>query len=174
MKNSLRVETGGCFNLVLYKKWRKKSGKWKVDFWDVLPKKGRRPVSALATTLGPPRKTTGSASKKLECGARARIGASFEVACVPLTFKLWNPPQTNSALITQHTKIRISLFKVMFHFYYNLQLYPKHLCFERTVFLVFSFVSFSTQVCSNHTHFFNKQLIHYAYTKFFVWYCFKK
>lgn len=54
---------------------------------DLLPKKGRRLLSPLATMLGPPRYTTGSASKKLECGARASTGASLVSAFRPLTFR---------------------------------------------------------------------------------------
>lgn len=77
---------------------------------DLLPKKGRRLLSPLATMLGPPRYTTGSASKKLECGARASTGASLVSAFRPLTFRWWNPPQRNNARIIQQITTRMSLF----------------------------------------------------------------
>lgn len=79
---------------------------------DLLPKKGRRLLSPLATILGPPRYTTGSASKKLECGARANTGASLVFAFRPLTFRWWNPPQRNSARIIQQITTRMSLFLI--------------------------------------------------------------
>lgn len=73
---------------------------WPVErrgiYWfNWLPKNGKNAVSALARTDGGPNATTVIESKNDECGAKTKIGASFDVTWRPVTFIRWNDPATN-------------------------------------------------------------------------------
>lgn len=56
---------------------------------------------------------TGMASKKVECGATVRMGASEDAARSPLTLIQWKPPQNHIALINtrKHTSINLMQHK---------------------------------------------------------------
>lgn len=58
-----------------------------------LPKNGSDAVSAFAKTDGGPNNTTAIESKNDECGANAKIGASFDVAWRPVILIRWNDPK---------------------------------------------------------------------------------
>lgn len=71
----------------------------------------------MARTDGEPNKMTAIESKNDECGAKAKIGASFDVTWRPDTFIRWNDPAKNIPRNAHDANIWTNLYEMEWYLF---------------------------------------------------------